>query len=552
MTARRAARGAAATWAGACLGVALLVAAPIASAQVRATDPPGGALLPESVAPHPTRAVALDPAHAARLAAALRQRDQGLLAAARDTIQKLLGEVPHHPLLLTELARTALAQSDWAAVRRLATTERAAQHDSLLLGHELTEALERTGQGGDALRVVVETWAASPLEASWGLQSLLRLAPTDPRAAREALRRAVAARSRPDLARGLALLEWRSGDTSAMVRALHGADHIGTRQMQRWMFADELTRSGVTRDTTGAIEALLDLAGDADVNAGVRASAAERAWLLATASTAPKDLAARLGAALHDLPADQWDPTLRLALARALRETGHTSDARALLAGPDGGAADPSLALERALADLRDGPPERALPALATAAGASDEGAFRYAEALFFAGQVDSAAAWYQRVSGDARGEFTGAALERLYLIEDADPRSAVAGFGAAAYAAWRGDAARASRLADSLVRALPHGALWAQAALLVSRQREAANDARGAIAPLLAIADSLPGDRLAPLARQRAGDLYLGPLKDDARAIEQYEACLERYPRAWNAAEVRRKLEQLRRERRL
>ena len=39
--------------------------------------------------------------------------------------------------------------------------------------------------------------------------------------------------------------------------------------------------------------------------------------------------------------------------------------------------------------------------------------------------------------------------------------------------------------------------------------------------------------------------------LKDDSRAAAQYEECLSRYPKSWNAPEVRRKLESLRRERR-
>src|SRR5207253_1940126 len=79
----------------------------------------------------------------------------------------------------------------------------------------------------------------------------------------------------------------------------------------------------------------------------------------------------------------------------------------------------------------------------------------------------------------------------------------------------------------------------------------EAAGDARAALEPVLAVADSLPGDRLAPVARQRAGDLYLTKLKDEPSALAQYEECLARYPRAWNSAEVRRRVEMLRRERR-
>jgi hypothetical protein len=108
-----------------------------------------------------------------------------------------------------------------------------------------------------------------------------------------------------------------------------------------------------------------------------------------------------------------------------------------------------------------------------------------------------------------------------------------------------------ARSLADSLYRALPRGALWAEAAMLSATARMSDPDPHAALEPLLAIADSLPGDRLAPVARQRAGDIYLDRLKDERAALEQYEECLARYPRAWNAAEVRRRLDALRRDRR-
>lgn len=49
---------------------------------------------------------------------------------------------------------------------------------------------------------------------------------------------------------------------------------------------------------------------------------------------------------------------------------------------------------------------------------------------------------------------------------------------------------------------------------------------------------------------RDRPGDVCVR-LKDDSRAAAQYEECLSRYPKSWNAPEVRRKLEQLRRDRR-
>jgi hypothetical protein len=188
---------------------------------------------------------------------------------------------------------------------------------------------------------------------------------------------------------------------------------------------------------------------------------------------------------------------------------------------------------------------------LEKAAIGSREGVFRYAEALFFAGMPDSAMALYQLVSHDPKSPFTAPALERLFLIEDADPQSALPALGQMAYESWRGEARHAAALAESLYHALPRGALWATTALELATYRDRSGDETGALDPLLAVADSLPGDRLAPVARQRAGDIYRLKLKDDAKALAQYEECLARYPKAWNAPEVRRVVETLRRERR-
>jgi hypothetical protein len=82
------------------------------------------------------------------------------------------------------------------------------------------------------------------------------------------------------------------------------------------------------------------------------------------------------------------------------------------------------------------------------------------------------------------------------------------------------------------------------------ARLEEALGDGKAALPPLLAVAEQLPEDRLAPLARQRAGDIYRIWYKDDAKALAQYEECLARYPKAWNTPEVRRWVEILRRDR--
>jgi len=477
----------------------------------------------------------------------------GLYERARAELGTLLAEVPHHPLVLTELARVENALENYGAVERLGRSERIAQRDSLLLGHDLALALERLGRPREAAQIAIEVWAAAPDEVEWAADVVERMAGVDARGVRDLMRRAALwLPERLDLSRALARLEWRAGDLRTALRVLATAERSDARSRLRWTFAEELMRNQSTRDSTGAFETLLDLAADAAYDPAYRTAAARRAWDVVEARAAERELASRVRKALADLPPARWSPDLRLGVARGLREAARTGEARALLEPDDGQLEQlPGFALERSLADLRDGPPARALPQLRSAVERSPGLAFRYAEALFFAGEIDSAHGWFVRASADPRAPFAGAALERLYLIEEGSPREALPVFGRIAHEEWRGETRRAGALSDSLVRTLPRGPLWAQAALMLAGQRAALGADEDALEPLLAVADSLPGDRLAPLARERAGDLYLTRLKDEARAAAQWEECLARYPKAWNAPEVRRKLEQLRRERR-
>jgi thioredoxin-like negative regulator of GroEL len=466
-------------------------------------------------------------------------------------LKSLLAEVPHHPLVLTEIARAQNLMEDFAAVERAARAERSAQKDSILLGQELAYALERMGRPKEASQVAVEAWLASPAQPDWARETLERAEDTSAKEVREQMRRAnTRYPERMDLARYCAKLEWKLGDLHAALKTLSVAERSEARPRLRFTFAEELMLQLTTRDSTGAIETWLDLAGDTRYDASYRTASARRAWDVISVRRDEREYAPRLQKALADLPRRNLSPELRLGLARGLREAGRTAEARALLE-PEGGREDtPEFAAERALSDLRDGPPARALPGLRAAAERSPEQAFRYAEALFFAGQTDSAHVWYERVTSDARGPYTGAALERLYLLEEEGPNGAMPVFGRIAYEEWRGEIRRATVLTDSLFRTLPRGPLWAEAALTLAGQRAAAGDLAAALEPLLAVADSMPDGRLAPVARDRAGDFYVR-LKDDSRAAAQYEECLSRYPKSWNAPEVRRKLEALRRDRR-
>ena len=487
-----------------------------------------------------------------RIVEARQLASDGLYARAQAGLDTLLAAHPHHAQILTERARVQLASGEFAEVERLARAERTHARDSLLLATEAIQALEKLGKPREGAGVALEAWSADPAQ-DWAEATLLRLGKADPRGVREQVRAAIKrAPERGDVAIAGARLDWMAGDARATSATLAAADHPGDAGSLRWSFAQTLLGQRSPRDSTGASEALLDLAADTRFAHDVRLAAARRAWEVMSARGADGEAATRIQRALKDIPPARWDGAFLMDVARALRVSGQTDEARTLLGAGEVKVGRSALEAEQALADLRDGPPERALPALKAAASGSSDAAFRYAEALFFAGQPDSALPWYQKVSDLPAHPNAGAALERIYLIEDATPREALPAFGRVAYEVWRGDAKRASALADSLYRATARGPLWAQAAMQLASLRVSLGDARGALEPLLAVADSLPDDRMAPLARQRAGDLYAGRLKDPKSAAAQYEECLARYPRAWNAAEVRRKLEQLRRDRRL
>jgi len=535
---------------------ALLVSLPAAAAIRQQRPGPGPLFAAEPAETFPTlsqRSIPpLESAEQDALVHARSLRQAGQAEAARKALLALLATRPHHPLVLSELAVVYQERRDWRSLESLARTERSATRDTLLLTHELVLALERLNHPREAAEATVAAWVVEQDLGPWAEATLIRLASTDARGVREPLRRAARQTSRPDLAQCAARLEWHGGDPMVGLELLRRAERDPSRSPLRWDFATELMASRTGRDSTGAIEVLLDLAADDSSVVGMRLAAARRVWQLYGMHGAESEGASRLARALRGVPVGQWGGDLLLPVVRALREAGLTAEARRLIGSGDAGAREqPEIRLENALNEQRDGITDHVLAELEALAPVSPEAAFRYAEALFFAGRADSALVHYQNVAHDPQGPFTGAALERTYLIEEAQPSMALPAFGRLAYERWRGASKRALALADSLYRALPHGTLWAQAALALASEREALGQGTAALAPLLAVADSLPADQAAPLARQRAGDVLRTWYKDDARALEQYEEFLARYPKAWNAPEVRRVVETLRRGRR-
>jgi len=496
----------------------------------------------------------LPPALARQLRAALDLRLAGLPGPALDTLRVVQRAAPHHPHVVLELARNHLAREDHAAAHALLRAERAAARDSLLGSPELELASERLARPREAAQVAVETWAASPSEGQWALTALLRLLPMEPRATTDALRGALAKLpDRGDLARGLALLLSRQGRPADAAAALASVDRPAWRPPLRQWFADEALFSGLAADSATAAEALFSLAADTAFAPVLRLNAARRANQLSVLAGRAREAAPRLVRALADVSPAIWGEDLLIGLARTLRESGRGADARALLTrSAELMRGRPELALERAWAQLRDGPPAEVVPALDSLARGFPPARFPLAEAQFFAGQLDSALANYRRAALDPLSPNAVPALERTYLLEEKPGDGALRALGTIAYERWRGEGARALRLADSLALVLPADSPFrAHVALQLAELRGEANDWRGALAPLAMVADSLPGDRLAALARQRSGEAWL-KLGDPRRALGQFEECLARYPRAWNAAEVRRQVERLRRELRL
>lgn len=523
-----------------------------AQAQAKRAAPPVAAPAPMR-APGPPSS-ALTPDEAQRLQRAIGLREGGLPERARDTLLVMLRARPHDPRLVRELGRCEVMRSDWSAVERLATGERTLARDTLLLAPELALAQERLGRPRDAIRTALEAWTASPSEGPWAAATVLRLAPLEARLTLQMFEAAVLPRPwRSDLLMGLARLHALAGRPDEATRVLADAEHRGNRSNLRVQFADESLRMATRADSNASFATWFDLTRDAVRRPEERLATGRRLWIAAQATGREAEWAPKLAQALRDVPGERWGPDLVLSLVRALQRTGAAAEARALIAAnPALERRLPDLALERAAALAREGRLAEARPLVDSLAGVWAPARFLRAEFEFFAGALDSALVHYNAIAERSDDPDAATALDRLYLLEESPRANARPMLGAIAYERWRGRPAAAQVLADSLWRMQgPRGEYAAHAALEAATLRLEAGDARGALAPLLVVCDSLPEDRLAPVARQRAGDAYAA-LGDTRNALLQYEECLARYPRAWNSAEVRRRVERLRREKRL
>lgn len=294
-----------------------------------------------------------------------------------------------------------------------------------------------------------------------------------------------------------------------------------------------------------------------------------------------------LESAWRSLPEGEVRTRIGLQLVDHLRRRGQEGASRRVSAALGQTAAPADLAgdveLESGIAAIQRGDLADAQRRLLRArAGASSEESreraeYELAETWFYQGRFDSALAGFDAFSqANPQSPLANDALERAYLLEGDSPdggggprpglEALARGLYAEARQSWD-EAARLARDADAEARAArqtveplsaaepdsdaelqfgPRDPVRSHSLLLLSRAEEKRGAFDAALAAALLVSDSLSGDRLAPLARKRAGDLLYSRGRHD-EALRQYEEMLARYPRSWLASEVRRRVTELR-----
>lgn len=281
---------------------------------------------------------------------------------------------------------------------------------------------------------------------------------------------------------------------------------------------------------------------------------------------AEKDRLLALERVWRDLP--RTPDTVRLGLELADRFTAAGDDAGAariskaaaeLAARTPGAEQDTEvagrLALERGDAALASGDLDAAVQRYIEAgtSGAGDlvreEAAYRVCDVLFYEVKFDSAGAMYDAFARAFPGSrHANDALERAYLIESGEG-GPVAGLPELANALRLEHAAKwdeALEAGREAARRAGESQVWSHAGLLVASVLASQGRTAEAAQEALAVAEGRPDDRLAPMARRKAGDLFHAQ-GQDTQALAQYEELLVRYPRSWLAPETRRLVQNLR-----
>ena len=183
----------------------------------------------------------------------------------------------------------------------------------------------------------------------------------------------------------------------------------------------------------------------------------------------------------------------------------------------------------------------------------AETAAYKLAEVEFFRGNIDSALVLYQDMAekyprsllaDDAAGRYI--LLNKHLLVGGG---TAVQLLGRMEWGLLAGDSAAVDSSASLLIDNWSGGELAAEAHLGLADLAERSGRYPEAIEHLEGIVTGHRGDRRAPAALKRQGDIYVQRLSRPKEALERYETILTDYPNSVEAGEARRLAENLRRD---
>jgi tetratricopeptide (TPR) repeat protein len=215
---------------------------------------------------------------------------------------------------------------------------------------------------------------------------------------------------------------------------------------------------------------------------------------------------------------------VKSAIAKCLIRTGRLSDARA------------------AYAELA-GIPSDIIP----------EAHYMAAEVSFFMGETDSALSLYSTLAADHPDwELANDAIDRMFLLQEqagqTDNRP-LALYATGELLATIDKPDSALGYINLLVESFPESPLVDDALLRSVDLYLNLGEVDLALSACSTVAESFAEERLAPLAREKLGDIWWEQRGDGAKALEEYLKGLDEFPDSLVAARVRDKVARLRRE---
>jgi len=215
---------------------------------------------------------------------------------------------------------------------------------------------------------------------------------------------------------------------------------------------------------------------------------------------------------------------VKSAIAKCLIRTGRLSDARS------------------AYAELA-GIPSEIVP----------EAHYMAAEVSFFMGETDSALSLYSTLAADHPDwELANDAIDRMFLLQEqagqTDNRP-LALYATGELLATIDKPDSALGYMNLLVEGFPESPLVDDALLRSVDLYLNLGEVDLALSACSAVAESFSEERLAPLAREKLGDIWWEQRGDGAKALEEYLKGLDEFPDSLIAPRVRDKVARLRRE---